>query len=74
MTSASWVVESRGVRILSRDGTVFLQYPEAAVWDLMARGQTLPVVIEKVMLIAGLDRERAQALVDECARKWTVYG
>jgi len=74
MMDTPYVVEPDGVRILTGGGSTFLPYPEAAVWDLLSRGEPLEAAAGKLGLIAGLDLEGARALVNDCARRWMAGG
>jgi hypothetical protein len=70
-----WAVEDDGILLDDGAGQVAkLGYPEAAIWDLMARGYRHAKLVELVTHIAGLDATAAGALVAECLRRWTARG
>ena len=68
----SWVVETRGIRLIrpGKGGAVWLDYPRAAVWDLLARRYPPLQVIPMLQAIAGLDAAAAARLLSECVAAW----
>ena len=69
-----WTVEREGVQVCFAGGAVFLRYPQAAVWDLLARGQTVDEAIRKLRFIAALDPQAATQLVTDECRRWCSQG
>jgi hypothetical protein len=50
----SWCVEEGGVTILPQDGPeAFLPYPEAALWDFVARNLPAERVVRMLRAISG---------------------
>jgi hypothetical protein len=71
-----WAVSRRGIQLLdtrSRKGA-HLAYPEAAIWDLMSRGQGEEEVARRVALIAGTSQTRARELISATLKDWTESG
>ena len=69
----AWTVERRGVLLLG-DGGRMLAYPEAAIWDLLVRGNTLDQVSGKLSAIAGVPAEAARRLTGEWVERWSGEG
>ena len=67
-----WTVEPEGVAVGDslRHEWVRLAYPEAAVWDLLARGRTKAETATLVRWIAALAPAEAEALVEQCLKCW----
>jgi hypothetical protein len=64
-----WAVEAAGV-VLVNDATgvaITLGYPQAAVWDLLTRGESGARIGAKMCAIAALEPPDACALVRETA-------
>jgi hypothetical protein len=64
-----WAVEAAGV-VLVNDATgavITLGYPQAAVWDLLTRGDSGAKIGAKLCAIAALEPAAARALVRETA-------
>ncbi len=74
--SVRWAVEADGILLLSDDSgaTRFLAYPQAAIWDLMSRGNPLRQIAVKMCAIASLSPSEAEQLVLECADDLTAGG
>ena len=71
-----WTVSRRGIQLLdasSRKGA-HLAYPEAAIWDLMSRGQGEEEMARKVSLIAGVSQTRACELISATLKDWIENG
>ena len=69
-----WTVEREGVQVYSAAGSLFLRYPQAAVWDLLARGQPIDEVIRKLCFIVALDQAAAARLVTDACLRWRGEG
>jgi hypothetical protein len=67
-----WSAQAGGVIVGDhvRNDWMQLAYPEAAVWDLLARGRSIADTAGRVRWIAGLSPEAAQTLVQGCADRW----
>lgn len=74
--STRWAVENTGVLLINAasGATRFLGYPQAAIWDLVARGDSRARVADKLCAIAGLTREEADALAAEVASMLCAEG
>ncbi len=71
-----WAVEATGVTLVN-DATgaaVALGYPEAAIWDFVARGEALVSIVEKVAAIASLSRDAARMRIFEAVAEWWEAG
>jgi hypothetical protein len=72
----AWVVEPYGVVLIhvanGRRRELF--YPEAAVWDLAARGRSRETMRSMLELIAGTGPSEAETLVDSCLAQWLAAG
>ncbi len=55
----SWQVTRRGVRLFRDGATELLGYPEAIVWDLVARGHSIQYITEVLVPSAALAPETA---------------
>ncbi|MBI4473382.1 MAG: hypothetical protein HY646_11995 [Acidobacteria bacterium] len=70
-----WSVEARGLLVKGAGGKVqFLEYPEAAVWDLISRGYRFDKVVSMVSCIASIDQDAGRKLVAESLDKWVNSG
>jgi hypothetical protein len=71
-----WIVEERGVRIIDELArrSEALGYPEAAVWELLLRGHSLPETVRMVRHIAGVTGAQAQMSVERCIDRWCKAG
>jgi len=59
-----WAVEAGGIVVIDHKGeATTLGYPQAAIWDLLTRGESEERACAKLCAIASLDREAAQALM-----------
>jgi hypothetical protein len=72
-SGVSWVVESRNIVIIDGcSGRVWtLEYPEAAIWDLLARGRRVERVIPMICAIAAVEEQAAARLVHNVIIEWT---
>ena len=71
-----WAVEAAGVVLISgaTGAATSLSYPEAAIWDLITRGDSSEKIAAKLCAIAGLDAEAAQKLVLDTVEAWRKAG
>ncbi|MGA2328433.1 MAG: PqqD family protein [Bryobacteraceae bacterium] len=60
-----WAVEAAGVVLIdgATGAATTLGYPEAAIWDLITRGDSRERIAAKLCAIAGLEPAAAQELV-----------
>ena len=71
-----WAVERDGVLVVNRaDGTVWrLDYPAAAVWDLIAREYSYPQLVSMLSAVCSVDRTAAKRLLAELLDAWCEAG
>ena len=69
-----WVVESKGVLVRNADGNRFLDYPQAAVWDLFSRGYRFAQVVSMVAAIVSVDHETSRTIVTKAVDDWMGCG
>ena len=70
-----WVVETHS--ILISDGStepVRIEYPEAALWDLVTRRHRTERCVALLAYIAGLDAAGAERLANETLETWERAG
>jgi hypothetical protein len=74
--AAAWTVEPDGIALLNaRQGRhLRLGYPEAAVWDLLARQKPEESLLPLLEAIAGLARPQAEELLASCLASWLEEG
>ncbi|HEV3040912.1 MAG TPA: hypothetical protein VHA33_24305 [Candidatus Angelobacter sp.] len=73
----AWSAESDGIRLVAPDRsfTVRLAYPEAALWDFMARGVSETRATVMMKHIAGFpDDVAASRFIAECLQGWHKQG
>ena len=71
-----WSVETGGMRLYrpDRGWTEFLEYPRAAVWELIVRRGRTSGLAQKIGHIGDLDPAQAERLVAECVEEWQRNG
>jgi len=71
-----WAVETRGVLLINEatGAVVTVEYPQAAIWDLLTRGESNRQIARKLCAIASLDPDAAEALVRETLAAWREAG
>lgn len=70
-----WAVDRFTVKVTGASGGArTLQYPEAAVWDLVSRGYPFAKVVAMITHIAGVDEAGADALVRASLDDWSRNG
>ncbi len=68
-----WAVEVDGILLLDGAGTVErLNYPDAALWDLLSRGYRHEKLVELMTYITSLDEAAVRGLVADRLEKWTA--
>ena len=65
-----WQITQRGVRLFLNSETVFLEYPQAAIWDFISRGYQLDKTKQLLQHIAALDVDDTDKLVTEAVQSW----
>ena len=72
----AWAVRSAGILLLNTatGAAVELAYPDAAVWDMMSRGESPDRIAAQLGPIAQLDRAAARQLVEDRVQAWIVAG
>ena len=51
-----------------------VDYPEAAIWDLLSRGYSFTQVATMMAHIASVDVERANAMIRDALEEWAASG
>lgn len=73
----SWFVETRGVTLCSRDGSVrhSIPYPHAGMWALIADGNFSKASAAELMsLLMSVGRQEAEIEVEETLAVWMQMG
>jgi len=73
----SWFVETRGVTLWSRDGSVCLSipYPHAGLWALIANGNYNPAcAAELLSVLMSIGRQEAMREVEKTLAAWRQEG
>ncbi len=70
-----WAVEADGLLLADGAGRVVrIGYPEAAIWDLMARGYRHGKLVPLMTHIAALEPAAAGELVADQLEQWVARG
>ena len=71
-----WAVEAAGVMLINdaTGASLSLGYPQAAIWDFLARGESRERMVAKLCAIAALEPAAAQALAVETIAAWWEAG
>jgi len=72
----TWLVEEHGILVideLSRRSQL-LQYPEAAVWDLLVRGHGTRRAATLLRWILAIPEPTAETLIKNCLQEWSDAG
>jgi hypothetical protein len=71
-----WSVEVRGIVLLNEATGVVrsLEYPQAAIWDLITRGYSFEKTKRLVSAITSLGPEAARELIVASLERWTDDG
>ena len=71
-----WSVEEGGIRIVTGDPKkgLWLAYPRAAIWELMARKNSYESIVSKVSSIGSISVEAAGRLVRQSVQEWVERG
>jgi hypothetical protein len=71
-----WAVERKGIFLLDKQSGSFLHldYPQAAVWDLINRSYSFHQTIRMLCAIACMHTAQARQLMMECLDAWTQAG
>jgi hypothetical protein len=72
----AWAVEATGIVVLDELGgrCLKMDYPKAAIWDLLAQGRTLDGIIGVARFIVDRESEDVGALVREHVVAWLQQG
>jgi hypothetical protein len=71
-----WAVEAAGVVLINgaTGAATSLSYPEAAIWDLITRGDSSEKIAAKLCAIAGLEPVAARKFVLDTVEAWRKAG
>lgn len=69
-----WCVNRASVTVVARDAARTLEYPQAAIWDLVSRGYATERVIELTSYIIASDKTDAERLVRDALQAWVGDG
>jgi hypothetical protein len=71
-----WAVEDTGIFVIRHGaGRVdLIDYPRAAVWDLLQRGYDRQRILSMLAAITGTDAAAAGRLLDGCVEDWCRRG
>jgi len=71
-----WSVESDGIKVINQQtGLVYtIYYPQAALWDLMAREYKFKLVFRMICKITAAEPAAAHQLIMESIEKWVQKG
>ena len=71
-----WTVEIGGIFIVDQQTSkhFFLQYPGAAVWDLLNRNYSIKQIIPLVSAIQQVTTGEAVQIVQQCLAEWQQNG
>jgi hypothetical protein len=74
--STRWAVDIRGIALVNQaTGTTrFLKYPQAAIWDLIARNYPYAHTIRMLQAITTLQEAEVQAILRESLDTWVKNG
>jgi len=69
-------VELNGVVILNLDSgdSIFIGYPQAAVWDLVSRDFSFKQILKMISAITGQNEVEVERLIIECLNDWAENG
>lgn len=67
----SWVVEQQGILLIDRrtNRHTWLSYPEAAIWDLVARKIPEKRLLRMLAVISATNEREAAKLLQRCLEK-----
>lgn len=72
----SWTVERNGLLLLNAGNAKGcpLGYPQAALWDLLSRGNSYRQVVSKMRAIALLSAEATERFIADTMESWVEAG
>ena len=75
-SDVSCIVESKGMLVIdkSNSNSVFIGYPEAAVWYIITKYGIKQKSIGILSFIIGKDEHNTEIFVDQCLTDWTLAG
>ena len=67
-----WIVEEWGIRVfhVEKGQILSLEYPEAAVWDLLSRDPREETIVSKLSAILAWPESRSRGLLRSSIRRW----
>ena len=76
MAAVQWVVEAGSIVLVNRESgaTCSLEYPQAAIWDLMTRDYLYEQMLPMLSAITGLDKKNVHAILVESLKDWERNG
>jgi hypothetical protein len=74
--STRWTIETHGIALVNQETgtTCFLKYPQAAIWDLIARNYPYPRIIRMLQAITSLQKEEVQTMLRKSLDMWVKNG
>lgn len=71
-----WSVENTGVYLINvkKGEGLFLEYPEAALWDFLSSSVPGDNIISMVEAISGMNREMTEVWIEDTLLKWEREG
>jgi hypothetical protein len=74
--SVRWAVEDEGILVIDTGSGAshFLGYPDAAVWDLLARDYSGSRLARMLCLIGAFGWSESQRLIDTLLAEWETAG
>jgi len=72
----SWTVERNGLLLLNSGNAKACQlgYPQAALWELLSRGNSYGQVVSKMRAIALLSAEATERFIADTVESWVQAG
>ncbi len=76
MPFIKWSIESRGIFLINTVSkkSQFLDYPQAALWDLLSRGYPYDQIITMLSAILSKDKEGVKTIVQISIEEWLQNG
>ena len=72
--SIRWVVNPTSLTLTDGTHVHRLEYPDAAIWDLLTRGYAFKKIVSMMTHIASLDETAAESLVRARLSAWMATG
>lgn len=76
LTNCKWTIESDGIHIINSmaNKQLFLTYPEAALWQLLANGHSLEKTAELFSYIINDKLENSNKMILSIINNWENIG